>query len=139
MDEDSVFTEVADQWMVLFKSDLGLDFLGLEQRPNIPQAPGAFGQSPLAGAIDGRKRMALDQADQPHQRAHAANAAVLGDGPAVFGRPYVEGAKIEATVVRHGKEKKIRVFKFKPKKRYRKTIGHRQDYTEIKIEKITAG
>jgi large subunit ribosomal protein L21 len=65
--------------------------------------------------------------------------AVLGEGPAVFGRPYVDGAKVEATVVRHGKDKKIRVFKFKAKKRIRKTIGHRQDYTELKIEKITAG
>ena len=64
--------------------------------------------------------------------------AVIGGGPAVFGRPYIQGAAVEATVVKHGRGKKIDVFTYKSKKRERKTIGHRQDFTEIKIDKISA-
>lgn len=52
------------------------------------------------------------------------------------GNPYVEGAKVEATVLEHGKGKKIVIFKYKPKKDYRKKQGHRQPYTKLKIEKI---
>jgi large subunit ribosomal protein L21 len=63
--------------------------------------------------------------------------AVIGDGPAVFGKPYVEGAKVQATLVAHTKGKKIIVFKYKPKKRIRTHTGHRQKYTELKIEKIS--
>lgn len=52
------------------------------------------------------------------------------------GTPILENAKVEATVVRHGKDKKIIVFKYKPKKNYRRKRGHRQPFTEIRIEKI---
>jgi large subunit ribosomal protein L21 len=54
----------------------------------------------------------------------------------VVGKPYVEGAKVEATVLEQGKAKKIVVFKYKSKKNYRKKQGHRQPYTKVKIEKI---
>ena len=52
------------------------------------------------------------------------------------GTPYVEGAKVTAVVEKHGRGKKIIVFKMKPKKNYRKKQGHRQPYTKIKITKI---
>ncbi len=52
------------------------------------------------------------------------------------GNPTVKGAKVTAEVVKHGKQKKIIVFKYKPKKKYRKTQGHRQPYTKIVIKKI---
>lgn len=64
--------------------------------------------------------------------------AVSKDGKLTVGSPYVEGAKVTATVVKHGKAKKIIVFKYKRKKDYRKKQGHRQPYTQIKIEKIEA-
>ena len=54
----------------------------------------------------------------------------------VVGKPYVEGAKVEATVLEQGKAKKVLVFKYKSKKNYRKKQGHRQPYTKVKIEKI---
>ena len=53
-----------------------------------------------------------------------------------FGTPVVEGAKVDATVVKNGKGKKIRIFKYNPKKGYRKRQGHRQPYTKVKIESI---
>ena len=53
------------------------------------------------------------------------------------GTPTVKGAKVTATVEKHGKQKKIVVFKYNPKKKYRKTQGHRQPYTKLVIKKIS--
>ena len=55
-----------------------------------------------------------------------------------FGTPVVEGAKVDATVVKNGKGKKIRIFKYTPKKGYRKRQGHRQPYTKVQIGAIKA-
>ncbi len=52
------------------------------------------------------------------------------------GMPYVKGASVECSVIKSGRAKKIKVFKFKSKKKYRRTQGHRQPYTSLKIEKI---
>ena len=54
-----------------------------------------------------------------------------------FGTPVVEGAKVEATVVKNGKGKKVRVYKYKAKKGYHKRQGHRQPYTKVEIGKIS--
>ncbi len=56
-----------------------------------------------------------------------------------IGMPYVEGAKVTGTVLGHGKSKKVKVFKYKPKKAYRRLQGHRQQFTEVKIDKIEIG
>lgn len=63
---------------------------------------------------------------------------VSKDGETKVGTPTVEGAKVVATVEEHGRHKKILVFKYKPKKRYRRRMGHRQPYTSLRIEKIEA-
>ena len=52
------------------------------------------------------------------------------------GAPFVDGAKVAATVVDHGREAKIVVFKKKRRKHYKRTKGHRQGYTTLKIESI---
>ena len=52
------------------------------------------------------------------------------------GSPVVKNAKVVAKVLKHGKQKKVVVFKYKPKKKYRKTQGHRQPYTKIVIKSI---
>ncbi|MFL2698056.1 MAG: 50S ribosomal protein L21 [Gammaproteobacteria bacterium] len=52
------------------------------------------------------------------------------------GSPFVENAKVSAKVIRHGKDNKIKVFKMKRRKNYKRTYGHRQPFTEIQIEKI---
>ena len=64
--------------------------------------------------------------------------AVVDEGVNVFGTPTVEGASVSATVVKTGKSKKIRVYKMKPKKNYRRTQGHRQPYTKVQIGTINA-
>lgn len=53
-----------------------------------------------------------------------------------IGRPYVKGAKVTAEVLANGKSPKVIVFKFKRRVKYRRKRGHRQDYTEIKINEI---
>ena len=63
--------------------------------------------------------------------------AVLGDEPK-FGTPVVEGASVDASVVKNGKGKKVVIFKYKPKKGYRLRQGHRQPYTKVEIKKINA-
>ena len=63
--------------------------------------------------------------------------AILDGDKATFGTPVVEGASVEATVEKNGKGKKIRIFKYNPKKGYRKRHGHRQPYTKVTIGKIS--
>ena len=63
--------------------------------------------------------------------------AVLDGDNTRFGAPVVEGASVEAKVVKNGKGKKIRVFKYRPKKGYRRRQGHRQPYTKVEIGKIS--
>ncbi|MCS6267442.1 MAG: 50S ribosomal protein L21 [Vampirovibrio sp.] len=61
---------------------------------------------------------------------------VVGEEGSVVGLPYVEGAVVTGKVLAHGREKKILVYKMRPKKGYRKKNGHRQGYTRILIESI---
>ncbi|MDR0474039.1 MAG: 50S ribosomal protein L21 [Treponema sp.] len=61
---------------------------------------------------------------------------VSGDGIKV-GAPYVQGARVSAVLENHKKAAKIIVFKYKPKKDYRRKRGHRQQYSMIKIQDIT--
>ncbi len=61
----------------------------------------------------------------------------VGEGADLkFGAPFVAGAEVSAKVLKNGKAKKVLVFKYKPKKGYRRRQGHRQPYTKIQIEKI---
>jgi len=53
-----------------------------------------------------------------------------------FGSPYVDGAKVEASVIGDGKNKKVVVYKFKSKKNYHRKKGHRQPFTKVKIDSI---
>lgn len=64
--------------------------------------------------------------------------AVGGDDGMKVGAPFVDGATVEAAVAKNGKGKKIIIFKYKPKKGYRRKQGHRQPYTKVEIMKINA-
>ncbi len=59
------------------------------------------------------------------------------DGKTTVGEPTIKGAKVEGTIIGHGKDKKVLVFRYKAKKNVRKTRGHRQCYTKVQIEKIS--
>ena len=63
---------------------------------------------------------------------------VSDDNKVEVGAPYVSGVKVEGKVVAHGKSKKILVYKYKAKKNYRRTYGHRQPYTKVEITAIQA-
>ncbi|MDD2374655.1 MAG: large subunit ribosomal protein [Clostridiales bacterium] len=64
--------------------------------------------------------------------------AIADDNGLKAGTPVVEGALVEAEIVKQGKQKKIVVFKYKAKKGYRRKKGHRQPYTRVRINKINA-
>jgi large subunit ribosomal protein L21 len=64
---------------------------------------------------------------------------MVADGDKVaIGSPLVSGAKVEATVVSHGRNDKVHIFKMRRRKHFRKQQGHRQNFTELRIDKISA-
>lgn len=62
--------------------------------------------------------------------------ALSDDTNTVWGTPYIQGASVKATVLGHGKDKKIVVFKYKAKKGYARKQGHRQPHTKVRIEQL---
>jgi large subunit ribosomal protein L21 len=81
----------------------------------------------------------VDKIDAEPGTALDIDTVLLVSGDTVMvGSPYVQGAKVSATVESHGKDDKIIVFKYKPKKDYRRKQGHRQQYSIIKIGAISA-
>ena len=65
---------------------------------------------------------------------------LVGDDKNVqTGAPKLKGAKVTAEVVRHGKDKKVRIFRFARRNGYRRHAGHRQNFTEIKIADVKVG
>jgi large subunit ribosomal protein L21 len=64
---------------------------------------------------------------------------MLGEGDGVrVGAPFVDGARVKATVVAQGRGEKVRIFKLRRRKHYAKTQGHRQAFTEVRIDEIVA-
>ena len=81
----------------------------------------------------------VDKIDAEPGAALDIDKVLLVSGDTItVGTPYVQGAKVCATVESHGKDDKIVVFKYKPKKDYRRKRGHRQQYSIIKIGEISA-
>lgn len=71
------------------------------------------------------------------KRIEIDQVLAVGEGKnLVVGSPFVPGARVILKVLAHGKQKKILVFKYKPKKNYRRRAGHRQQYTEVRVEEI---
>lgn len=67
------------------------------------------------------------------------NVLMIANGDDIkIGAPYVKGGKVTASIVSHGRHKKVHILKFRRRKHHMKRMGHRQDYTEVKITQITA-
>ena len=65
---------------------------------------------------------------------------MVADGEAIsVGRPMLAGANVTATVLAHGRHAKVKIFKMRRRKHYQKHQGHRQGFTEVQINTITAG
>lgn len=79
----------------------------------------------------------VEKLDVEAGQSYTFDKVLLVGGDSVkIGNPYVEGATVEALVEKQGKQRKIIVFKMKPKKKYRRKKGHRQPYTKLTITKI---
>jgi large subunit ribosomal protein L21 len=77
---------------------------------------------------------------EPQQQLAIDRVLMVADGEKIaLGTPFVEGAKVLATVLGHEKGRKIIVFKYKPKKNYHRKKGHRQWYTRVAITEILLG
>ena len=77
---------------------------------------------------------------KPGEEVTFDNVLIASDGKNVqTGAPLLKGAKVTAEVVRHGKDKKVRIFRFARRNGYRRHGGHRQDFTEIKIADVNVG
>jgi large subunit ribosomal protein L21 len=79
-------------------------------------------------------------AAEPGSKVTFDRVLLASDGKHIeTGTPTVKGAKVTAEVVRHGKGKKIRIFRFARRTGYRRHAGHRQDFTEVKIADVKVG
>jgi large subunit ribosomal protein L21 len=78
--------------------------------------------------------------DAEPKQAFKFGEVLMIDGAAglLIGKPLVEGASVEAEVIRHGRAKKVFIFKSHRMKTYRRTQGHRQGFTEVRIKAIVA-
>jgi len=77
---------------------------------------------------------------EPGASIELAEVLLVGEGDAVaVGQPLVEGARVLAEVVEHGRGKKLIVFKYKAKTRYRRKQGHRQHFSRLAIREIVSG
>lgn len=77
-------------------------------------------------------------AGEPGAAIELANVLAVVNGDNLAAGAETAGARIKATIVGHGRGDKVVVFKFKRKKQYKKTIGHRQNYTAVRIDEIVA-
>jgi large subunit ribosomal protein L21 len=75
--------------------------------------------------------------DESKKKIDVTDVLLITDGKKTdVGTPVIKGAKVTLDVLEHGKGDKIRVFKYKSKSKYRKTYGHRQHQTTLKVAKI---
>ena len=87
--------------------------------------------------VEEGKVITIEKLDVSEGDKVAFDEVLLLSGDMVkIGQPIVEGAKVIAKVLAQGKEKKIRIFKYKAKSNYRRRQGHRQPFTKVQIEKI---
>ncbi len=86
--------------------------------------------------IEPQKIIKTEKLISDHNKIIFENVLLLveDDGQVKIGQPYLDGVKIEGKIIENGKDKKVVVFKYKPKKRYQVKKGHRQQFTKVKIK-----
>jgi len=76
----------------------------------------------------------------PGEEIEFSEVLLLSDGDNIeVGTPFIDGAKVTAKILEHGRGKKIRIIKFKRRKNYRRQMGHRQNFTRVEIIGIAKG
>lgn len=85
-------------------------------------------------SVEEGKVLYIEKIDANQGDKYVFENVLMVDGK--VGTPYVKGAKVTAEVEKHGKQKKVLVYKYNAKKQYRKLQGHRQPYTKVIIKKI---
>ena len=95
------------------------------------------GRTQVAVEADARLRVPLLNVEVGKEVSFDKVLLISDGGDSIVGKPYVEGGLVTAEVVAHGRDDKVQVFKFKRRTKYRKMRGHRQDFTEILVKKIT--
>ena len=91
--------------------------------------------------VEEGKTLKVEKLDQKEGDKVEFDALLVSDDEGKetkVGTPIVPNAKVTASIVGAGKDKKVTIIKYKPKSKYRRKAGHRQPYTQIKIEKIAA-
>jgi large subunit ribosomal protein L21 len=80
----------------------------------------------------------LERVDVPVGETLSLDEILLvgGEDGAQVGAPRLASARVSATVIEHGRHAKVRVFKYKKRKHYRRTRGHRQSFTAVKVDKV---
>lgn len=92
-------------------------------------------------ASPGKKLKVEKLGGSPGEVVYFGDVLLVGDSDGAnvqVGSPTVPDARVEGRIMKHGRAKKVMIFKYKPKKRYRVKRGHRQHYTEVEITKIAA-
>ena len=103
------------------------------------QNTGQITDDPAAGNMRRALDRPLTQQPADSRRVNARRfQELLAQSSAKLGQPLVQGAKVTAQIVRHGRGEKLIVFKFRRRKRYKRKNGHRQNFTEVKITGISA-
>lgn len=76
---------------------------------------------------------------EPGAKVHFDKVLMIADGDKIqVGAPYITGGQVSAEVLSQGRGKKVKIIKFRRRKHYRRQMGHRQYYTEVKITAIKA-
>lgn len=88
--------------------------------------------------VEKGQKIFVEKLDVEEGKYTFENVLMISGDKTVIGSPYVKGAKVVCSFVEHGRNKKIIVFKYRPKKGYKKKKGHRQPYTKLIVEDIIA-
>ena len=92
----------------------------------------------VGAAADDGDAFALGRFVRSRQQGRVGRGGAVFDGDAVKTGSAAGSAKVTGTIAEHGRAQKVLVFKFKRKKQYRRTIGHRQNFTRVKVNEISA-